>query len=320
MTGIPLRRLELRVGLARIEFLDALLGDTMREGFKLGLFFPKLRICTAVRKKLRVRTMLRKFSLFKHVNFIRVLKSRQPMRNHDDRMGAGQLARGRNNGRLAFGIDIARGFIKDVDGGIVQQSTRKRQPLTLAARKIRAFGSDFHIEPARLAHKTGEAAFLEGLPKFIIGRVGFGEQQIRTQRALEHVARKRHCRNSLAQRFGRNVTQIDAADANIARIASVRARQNAGERRFARSAFTRYANKAAAWRVEINSLEHLALPIVGIPHAAACDVRTARVDRVRAVDGQGRVENRIHFLSGGHAVHGRMEKRAQGTHGNEELA
>ena len=320
MMGILLRGLKLRIGLARIEFLDALLSDAMREDFKLGLLFPELRICAALRKKLRVRAMLHKLPLLKNVNCISMLEGRQTMRNHDDRMGAGQLARGRNNGSLAFGIDIARGLIEDIDGGIVQQSTRKRQPLTLAARKIRAFGGDFHIEPARLAHKTGETAFLEGLPKFIIGRVGFGKQQVRTQRALEHVARKRHCRNSLAQRFGRNVTQIDATDANIARITSVRARQNAGERRFARSAFTRYANKAAAWRRKINALEHLALPIVGIAHAAACDVRTARVDRARAVDGQGRVENRVHFLSGGHAVHGRMEKRAQGTHRNEELA
>ena len=99
--------------------------------------------------------MLRKFPLLKHVNFIGLLKGRQTMRNHDDRMGAGQLARGRNNGSLTFGIDIARGLIEDIDGGIVQQSTRKRQPLTLTARKIRAFGGDFHIKAARLAHKTG---------------------------------------------------------------------------------------------------------------------------------------------------------------------
>ena len=126
MMGILLRGLKLRIGLARIEFLDALLSDTMRKGFKLGLLFPKLRICAALRKKLRVRAMLRKFSLFKHVNCISMLKGRQTMRNHDDRMGAGQLARGRNNGSLAFGIDIARGLIEDIDGGIVQQSTRKR--------------------------------------------------------------------------------------------------------------------------------------------------------------------------------------------------
>ena len=71
--------MKLRIGLAHIEFLDAFLGDAMCEGFKLGLLFPELRICAAVRKKLRVRAMLRKFPLLKHVNFISMLKGRQTM-------------------------------------------------------------------------------------------------------------------------------------------------------------------------------------------------------------------------------------------------
>ena len=62
-----LRRLKLRIGLAHIEFLNAFLGDAMREGFKLGLLFPELRICAALRKKLRVRLRqgknLNRFSL-----------------------------------------------------------------------------------------------------------------------------------------------------------------------------------------------------------------------------------------------------------------
>ena len=315
-----LRGLKPRIGLARIEFLDAFLSDAMREGFKLGLLFPEVRICAALRKKLRVRAMLRKFPLLKHVNFIGLLKGRQTMRNHDDRMAASQLARGRNNGSLAFGIDIARGFIEDINRGIVQQGARKRQPLALAARKIRALGGDAHIKAARLAHETSETAFFKSLPQLFIGRIGLGKQQIRAQRALEHVARKRHRGNGLAQRFGRNVAQINAADADIARIARVRAGQNTSERRFARPAFARNANKAAAWRRKIDALEHLTLPIVGIAHAAAYDVRIARVNRARAVNRQRRVENRVHFLGGGHAIHRRMEKRTQSAHGNEELA
>ena len=315
-----LRRLKLRISLARIEFLNAFLGDAMCEGFKLGLLFPEFRICAAVRKKLRVRAMLRKFPLLNHVNFIGMLKGRQTMRNHDDRMAASQLACGRNNGSLAFGIDIARGFIEDINGGIVQQGARKRQPLALAARKVRALGGDIHIEPARLTNETSETTFLKSLPQLFIGRMGLGKQQIRAQRALEHVARKRHRGNGLAQRFGRNVAQINASDADIARIARVRAGQNTSERRFARSAFARYANKAAAWRRKIDALEHLAPPIVGIAHATAYDVRIARVNRVRAVNRQRRVEDRIHFLGGSHAIHRRMEKRTQSAHGNEELA
>ena len=93
MAEIMLRELKLRIGLARIEFLDALLSDAMREGFKLGLLFPELRICAALRKKLRVRAMLHKLPLLKNVNCISMLEGRQPVRNHDDRMGAGQLAR-----------------------------------------------------------------------------------------------------------------------------------------------------------------------------------------------------------------------------------
>ena len=127
----------------------------------------------------------------------------------------------------------------------------------------------------------------------------------------------------VAGRGGLRLAEIlDQAAGQIvaAAVIVVEDAEDVEQRRFARSAFTRYANKAAAWRVEINPLEHLALPIVGIAHAAACDVCTARVDRTRAVDGQGRVEDRVHLLGGGHAIHRRMKKRAQGTHGNEELA
>ena len=49
MMGILLRGLKLQIGLARIEFLDALLSDTMCKDFKLGLLFPELRICAALR-------------------------------------------------------------------------------------------------------------------------------------------------------------------------------------------------------------------------------------------------------------------------------
>ena len=94
MMGILLHRLKLRISLARIEFLNAFLGDAMREGFKLGLLFPELRICTALRKKLRACAMLYKLPLLKNVNCISMLKGRQTMRNHDDRMAASQLARG----------------------------------------------------------------------------------------------------------------------------------------------------------------------------------------------------------------------------------
>lgn len=61
MMGILLRALKLQIGLTRIEFLDALLSGTMRKGFKLGLLFPKLRICAALRKKLRMRACCASF-------------------------------------------------------------------------------------------------------------------------------------------------------------------------------------------------------------------------------------------------------------------
>ena len=66
-------------------------------------------------------------------------------------------------------------------------------------------------------------------------------------------------------------------------------------------------------------IEHRALPIIGIRHIAHDDARMLGIDAARPLLGLGRIQDGEHLLGNRHAVHGRMEKRPQRTHGDEEL-
>ena len=149
-----------------------------------------------------MRSVLHKFPLIKDVNLIGMLDGRQTMRDHDDRVAARKLARGGDDGGLAFGVDIARGLVEDVDGRVVQQGPGERQALALTTRKVRALCRDLHVETARFAHEACQPALREGAPQLVVARIGLGEQQVRSQRPLEHVARERHRGDGLAQRLG----------------------------------------------------------------------------------------------------------------------
>ena len=161
---------------------------TLRERFQLRLTLPQPRVGASARKQLGMRSILHEFSLFKDVNLISMLDGRQTMRDHDNRVAARKLARGRDDSGLAFGIDVARCLVEDVDGRVVQQGPGERQALALAARKVRALCRDLHVKPARLARKARQPALREGFPQLVVARIGLGEQQVRSQRSLEHVA------------------------------------------------------------------------------------------------------------------------------------
>ena len=66
-------------------------------------------------------------------------------------------------------------------------------------------------------------------------------------------------------------------------------------------------------------VEHRALPVIGIHDIAHDDSRMLGIDAARPLLGLGRIQDGEHLLGNRHAVHGRMEKRPQRTHGDEEL-
>ena len=84
----------------------------------------------------------------------------------------------------------------------MQQCPGERQALALTTRKVRALCRDLHVETARFAHEARQPALREGAPQLVVARIGLGEQQVRSQRPLEHVARERHRGDGLAQRLG----------------------------------------------------------------------------------------------------------------------
>ena len=66
-------------------------------------------------------------------------------------------------------------------------------------------------------------------------------------------------------------------------------------------------------------IEHRALPVIGVGNIAYDDTRVRRIHAARPLLGLGRIKDGEHLLGNGHAVHGGMEKRTQGTHGDKEL-
>ena len=98
----------------------------LRERLQLRLALPQPRVGAPARKQLGMRPVFHEFSLFKDVNLISMLDSRQTMRDHDDRVAARKLARGGDDGGLAFGVDVTRCLVEDVDGRVVQQGPSER--------------------------------------------------------------------------------------------------------------------------------------------------------------------------------------------------
>ena len=70
----------------------------------------------------------------------------------------------------------------------MQQGPGERQALALTTREVRALCRDLHVEPARFARKARQPALREGFPQLVVARVGLGEQQVLSQRSLEHIA------------------------------------------------------------------------------------------------------------------------------------
>ena len=225
----------------------------------------------------------------------------------------------RDEGVLALGIDVRRGLVQEVHGGVVQQRPRHGKALALAARQVASRLGHRRVQASGIAHETVQAAAGEGAPQLVVRGSGLRQKQVGANRALEQVAVERHGRDRLAQRGARYVAQVDAAQLHRALVGRVRAGEHAGQRRLARAALARHAHEAAGRRLEVHVSKHRALAVERVAYAAARNADMRRIDRARAVAPLRRVQDGEHPVGGGHAVHGRMEERPQRAQGQEEL-
>ena len=289
------------------------------EGFQLGLLPPEAGVGARGFDKGIMRARLDHAAVLEHVDAIGAAQGCESVRDHDDGLRARQLVHKLDDGALALGIDVRGGLVQQVHRSVVQQRSGHGQTLALAARQVAAGLGHGGIQAPGLAREAIKAAAGQHTPQFVVGRRGFRQREVRAQRSLEQVALERHGRDRLAQRGARDVAQVDPAHFNRATIGGIRPGQNAGERGLARSALPRHTDEAAGRSLEVDVLEHRPLAVERVAHAAARNISARRVHRARAVAVLRRVQNGEHLLGGGHAVHGRMEKRSQRAQRQKEL-
>ena len=97
------------------------------------------------------------------------------------------------HGGLVQGIQVARGLIKQHEGGVVQEHAREAQPLALAARKRVAEFPHLGIETRRKpANEVGDGGLLARGHDFLIARARFREDKVVANGAREQVRFLRH--------------------------------------------------------------------------------------------------------------------------------
>ena len=151
----------------------------------------------------------------------------------------------------------------------MQQGARQCEPLALAARQIGRARRDLRVEPADRTHEIGEATTLERRPQGRFVGIRGGKAQIVGHGSREDIARRFHHGHKTAHGVGGKIAHVDTVDLDSSDISRIGPRQDARERRFARSAFARYADKRRARSEEIDIGKHVAAAVVGIPHAFA---------------------------------------------------
>ena len=293
--------------------------STRRERLKFRLPAPQLRVRPISSAKPLMRPALGNAAVFQHEDAIGFCNRRQTMRDHDDGAAFRQLMDNADDGLLAVGIHVRGRFVEYIDGGIVQKRPGKRQTLTLPAREVAALLGHGRIKPARCTNEPVDAATPQNVPKLVIARLGTRHQKIGAHRSGEQVAGERDDGHRLRHALTGNLAEWYAADLNVALETPIAPAQNAGQCGFARTAFADDAGKASGRGGEVDMVEHRALPVIGVGNIAHDDACMREIDAARPPLGLGRIKDGEHLLCYRHAVHCRMEKRAQGTHGDKEL-
>ena len=290
-----------------------------REVLKLCLTRPKACVGAVQACKLLVGPRLHDAAGLEHVYLVAAAQGSQAVRHHDDSLGACKLGHGVDDCGLAVCVDVGGCLVEDVDGRVVQQGACHGEALALAAGEVRALGADGSVQAAAATHEIIDAAAAERLPQLVVACPGACHQQVRAHGAGKEEAAKAHVGHRVAQAFGRDVVQVDAADLHAAGIAAVGACEDAGQGRLTRPACARDAHEAAGPCREVGVLEHGAGPVIGVGHVAAFDAHRSAGDGLGTAGRFGGVDDAVHALGCGHTARRRVEERAQRAQRDEEV-
>lgn len=256
--------------------------------------------------------------MIQHVNIVRFRDVGQAMGNQNDRLAPGQTMDARHDIVLALYVDIGRGFVKYIDGAVMQQGAGQRQTLPLAAGQVAAALGQLGVQAILAAQEICEVDLFQRAPQCAVVSVGCGHPQVVCHRTLEQVAAQADEGHVFQKVCFVDGGKLLPADGYAAGVASCAAGQYSSNRRFAAAALAHQRRKAALGKVEIQAVQRLFFGGV-----AKVQV-TAGNGAVRAdLGGPGiafrQIQQLKNFIAGGHAVHGDVEIRPQRAHGQEEI-
>ena len=148
----------------------------------------QLGVEAAAGQQFAVRAALDDPSVVDHEDAIGVDDRRQAVRDDDRGSAAQDLVERLLDRELRLGVEVRRRLVEDHDRGILEQQTRDRESLLLAARHAVAALADDGVEAVgqRLDEvpdaRRAQHAFDVG-----VGRVGLGEEQVGADGLVEEV-------------------------------------------------------------------------------------------------------------------------------------
>ena len=92
-----------------------------------------------------------------------------------------------HNNSFTLNIDVARCFVKYIDGLVRNKVYGKRKPLFLTARNICAVLGYLLVKSAVLTDKIGKVHFFECVENLIIGDIFFCKPEILTDGRIEDI-------------------------------------------------------------------------------------------------------------------------------------
>ena len=222
------------------------------------------------------------------------------MGNRDRRAALRQRAQRLLNRLLAFGVDVARGFVEDQDRRIVENRPGDRHALAFAAGEA---GAAF-AEPGVVAERRVEDEVVS------LGRLGRRRSPARAcWSACRRPGFARSCRGTrtvpaarsrcaAADRATRQLAHVDAVDQHAAFAGVVEPAEQIDERRLAAAAAADDADRFAGPDFEVDVAEHRLMPLVAERDVFELDVAPSTFGRSVGCSASFGVDRRVEQFEG----------------------
>ena len=125
-------------------------------------------------------------ALIQHIDAVAVHHIGQTVGDEDDRFLSGKAADGLHDVVFALGVYVGSGFVKEIDGCVVQQSARHGKALALAAGQVAAAFMQGSLQAVLAAAEAGQIHLFQRCPQFAFGRVRLCHAQVAFHRAFEN--------------------------------------------------------------------------------------------------------------------------------------